>query len=140
MDIERLRTMSADDRKLVLESEAIAVEEGKYEKPLSPEELSFFKDEVADNSIKQAVIIDEFTDIKKNFKAKLEPIAIKIKTSLRNIKHKSMEQDGRLYKVADFEDQMIHKVDELGNVISSRKMLPEERQIRMTLTNARHGS
>jgi hypothetical protein len=131
MDIERLKTMSAEDRKLVLESEAIAVEEGKYEKPLSSEELAFFKDEVADNSIKQAVILDELTDIKKNYKAKLEPIAIKIKTSLRNIKHKSMEQDGRLYKVADFDDQMIHKVDELGNVISSRKMLPEERQFRI---------
>lgn len=131
MDIDRLKTMTAEDRKLVLESEAIAVEEGKYEKPLSPEELAFYKDEVADNAIKQAMIIDELTDIKKNFKAKLEPIAITIKTALRNIKHKSMEQDGRLYKVADFEDQMIHKVDELGNVISSRKMLPEERQFRI---------
>jgi hypothetical protein len=131
MEIDRLRTMSAEDRKLVLESEAIAVEEGKYEKPLSPEELAFFKDEVADKSIAQAIILDELADIKKNYKAKLEPLAITIKTALRNIKHKSMEQDGRLYKVADFEDQMIHKVDELGNVISSRKMLPEERQFRI---------
>jgi hypothetical protein len=131
MDIEKLKTMSAEDRKLVLESEAIAVEEGKYEKPLAPEELSFFKDEVAENSIKQAVILDELSDIKKKFKADLEPIAINIKTALRNIKHKSMEKDGRLYKIADFDDQMIHKVDEFGNVISSRKMLPEERQFRI---------
>jgi hypothetical protein len=131
MDIDRLRTMSAEDRKLVLEAEAIAVEEGKYEKPLSPEELAYFKDEVADKSIAQAMILDELSDVKKTFKAKLEPIAISIKTALRNIKHKSMEQEGRLYKVADFDDQMIHKVDELGNVISSRKMLPEERQFRI---------
>ena len=44
MDIERLKNLTADDRKSVLESEAIAIEEGKYEKPLTPDELLYYKD------------------------------------------------------------------------------------------------
>jgi hypothetical protein len=131
MDIERLKNLSAEDRKAVLESEAIAVEDGKYEKPLTPDEILFHKDELATHSINQAIILDEFADIKDEFKERMKPIKEKISFAISAIKYKSVQQEGRLYKLADFEDQMIHKVDELGNVITSRKMLPEERQFRI---------
>lgn len=131
MNIENLKNLPAEDRRLVLESEAITVEEGKYEKPLTPDELLYYKDELATHSINQAVILDEFAEIKKTFKDKLEPIKEKISESIQAIKYKSIQKEGRLYKMADFDDQMIHKVDEAGNVIHSRKMLPEERQFRI---------
>lgn len=131
MNIEHLKNLTNEDRKSVLESEAIAVEEGKYEKPLTPDELLFYKDELAVYSINQAVIMDEFAEIKKDFKDRLEPIKEKISESIQAIKYKSIQKEGRLYKLADFDDQMIHKVDELGNIIHSRKMLPEERQFRI---------
>lgn len=131
MNIENLKNLPAEDRRLVLESEAITVEEGKYEKPLTPDEMLYYKDELAVHSINQAVILDEFAEIKKTFKDKLEPIKEKISESIQAIKYKSIQKEGRLYKMADFDDQMIHKVDEAGNVIHSRKMLPEERQFRI---------
>ena len=131
MNIEHLKNLTNEDRKSVLDSEAIAIEDGKYEKPLTPDELLFYKDELAIHSIAQAVILDEFADIKDEFKEKLKPIKEKISESLQAIKYKSVQKEGRLYKLADFDDQMIHKVDELGNVIHSRKMLPEERQFRI---------
>jgi hypothetical protein len=131
MDVERLKTLSGEDRKSVLESEAIAIEEGKYEKPLTPDELLYYKDELAQNSINQAVILDEFQEIKEEYKEKLKPIKLKISEAISAVKYKSIPKEGRLYKLADFEDQMIHKVDEMGNVIHSRKMLPEERQFRI---------
>jgi hypothetical protein len=131
--LERLKTLSSQDRKSVLESEAIAVEEGKYIKPLGPEELAFYKDQLADKSIQQATILDELQTVKDEFKARLEPVKNDIKKSLDAVKYKSIECDGKLYKLADFDEQMIHKVDELGNVITSRKMLPEERQFRIQI-------
>jgi len=131
MDIERLKLLSTEDRKSVLESEAIAIEEGKYEKPLTPDELLYYKDELAQNSINQAVILDELMEIKDEFKEKLKPIREKISEAILAVKYKSIPKEGRLYKLADFEDQMIHKVDEFGNVIHSRKMLPEEKQFRI---------
>lgn len=135
MDINRLKTLSAEDRRSVLESEAIAIEEGKYEKPLTEAEIAFRKDNLAEDSINQAVILDEFQKVKQHFKDRLDPIKEKISLTLREIKFKSVETEGRLYKMADFDDQMIHKVDELGNVIHSRKMLPEERQFRIAAMN-----
>lgn len=131
MDIEKLKTLSDEDRKSVLESEAIAIEDGKYEKPLTADEMLYYKDELAVHSINQAVILDEFAEIKEEFKEKLKPIKEKISESIQAIKYKSVQKEGRLYKLADFDDQMIHKVDSLGNVIHSRKMLPEERQFRI---------
>lgn len=131
MDIEKLKTLSDEDRKSVLESEAIAIEDGKYEKPLTADEMLYYKDELAVHSINQAVILDEFAEIKESFKEKLKPIKEKISESIQAIKYKSVQKEGRLYKLADFDDQMIHKVDSLGNVIHSRKMLPEERQFRI---------
>jgi hypothetical protein len=131
MEIERLKTLTNEDRKSVLESEAIAIEEGKYEKPLTPDEMLYYKDELAQSSINQAVILDEFAEIKEEYKERLKPIKEKISEAIQAIKYKSIQKEGRLYKLADFEDQMIHKVDELGNIIHSRKMLPEERQFRI---------
>lgn len=131
MDIEHLKKLSPEDRKSVLESEAISIEDGKYEKPLTPDEILYYKDELAQSSINQAVILDEFAEIKEEYKERLKPIKEKISESIQAIKYKSVQREGRLYKLADFDDQMIHKVDELGNVIHSRKMLPEERQFRI---------
>lgn len=55
----------------------------------------------------------------------------KISEYLDAIKNKAVEVKGKVYKLADFENQMIHFVDPLGNVLSSRKMLPDERQFRI---------
>jgi hypothetical protein len=128
MDIETLKDLSVADRKAVLDSEAFKTEEGLYEKPLTPEELAFAKDMVSQLCITENQIQDELKDIKKTFKSRLEPITIEKRTHLRNIKHKSQEKSGRLYLLQDFDTSMIHKVDQDGNVIHSRKMLPEERQ------------
>jgi hypothetical protein len=128
MEIERLKSLSASDRKAVLDSEAFKTEEGKYEKPLTPEELAFFKDQVSELCINEDQINDELKDVKKTFKARLEPIVQEKRNYLRNIRFKSQEREGRLYLIQDFETEMIHKVDQDGNIIHSRKMLPEERQ------------
>ena len=120
MEIERLKSLSNEDRKLVLQAEALAIVEGKFVKPLGPEELAFYKDQLAEKSILQATILDELKDVKADFSD--------IKKSLSAVKFKQVECEGTLYKMADFDTKMIHQVDELGNVISSRSMMPEERQ------------
>lgn len=131
MEIERLKTLSAEDRKLVLQSEALQITEGKYVKPLGPEELAFYKDQLAEKSILQATILDELKEVKADFKARLEPVANDISKALSAVKFKQIECDGTLYKMADFDNKLIHQVDDLGNVITTRQMLPEERQFRI---------
>lgn len=132
-DFERLIKMSPEDRKSILESDALAVEEGKYTKPLSPEELAYYKDKLAEKSIQQATLLDELQVVKDQYKAKLEPVREDIKMSLQAVKFKAIECNGKLYKLADVERQMIFFIDELGNIVSSRAMIPEERQLRFQI-------
>jgi hypothetical protein len=135
MEIERLKQLSHEDRKLVLQSEALSITDGKYVKPLTVDEIAYYKDLLAEKSILQATILDELKDVKADFKARLEPVGNDIKKSLSAVKFKQIECEGTLYKMADFETKTIHNVDELGNIITSRSMLPEERQFRIQALN-----
>lgn len=99
--------------------------------PLTQDELSIKKDDLANAAILKAVIEDELAEIKKQYKDKIEPLRQKVSEAIEAIKNKSVEIKGKVYKLADYENQMIHFVDPLGNVLNSRRMLPEERQFRI---------
>lgn len=136
MDVYKLKDLAEDDRKLVLESEALSVEELGYTKRLSEEELQIKREDLANAAIKKAMIEDEFAEIKAQFKDRLEPVNITLKESIEAVKNRSVSIMGKVYKLADYENQMIHVVDPVGNVISSRRMLPEERQFRIQTAKA----
>ncbi len=132
MDIYKLKTLSTDDRMTVLSAESVGVEEQPYMRPLSQEELALYKDELAQNSILQAMILDELSQVKEEFKLRLDPLKEKIGEALQALKHKAVKSAGKLYKMADYENKMIFYVDTDGNVISARGMRPEERQFHLT--------
>jgi hypothetical protein len=132
MDVTRLKDLPEDDRKSVLEGEAIKVEDHQqYTRPLTEDEILFYKDELSQNSIQQAIMQDEFQKQKDAFKEQITPIRKAISTALEAIRFKAITCEGKLYKLADFEKQIIHIVDEHGNVVNTRIMLPEERQFRI---------
>lgn len=131
MDITRLKTLSEQDRKAVLESEAIDIEEGVYDRPLTEEEINYYKDELATQCITQKKLLAELATVKEEFKEKLRPVKTQIDHAMNAIKNRSIPQEGRLYKLADYDEKMIYTVDGDGNVISSRRMRPEERQYRI---------
>lgn len=131
MDIYRIKDLSAEDRASVLQGEALTISEQAYMKPLSPDELNVFKDDLANAAILKAVIEDELNEIKLQYKAKIEPLRLRVSEAIDAIKNKAVEVKGDVYKMADHDNNMIHHVDPLGNVLSSRRMLPEERQLRI---------
>jgi hypothetical protein len=133
MDIYKLKTLSPEDRLMVL-NEAVAVEENRYVKPLSNDEMTIMKDEFTQTAIQKAMIDDEFAQVKSDFKARIEPLNTKISECLYALKHKAVEIKGKVYMLADYDNKMMHTVDAEGNVINSRLMKPEERQHRLELT------
>lgn len=135
MDVYRLKDLSEEERQSVLQGEALTVEEQAYMKPLTPEELAIKKDDLATAAILKAVIEDELAEIKSQYKEKLEPLREKVSEAIEAIKNKAVEVKGHVYKLPDYENQMIHIVDSLGQVLSSRRMLPEERQFRIQQLN-----
>ena len=128
MDIYELKKLSTEDRAIVLQGEAMEVEEGVYMRPLTDAEIREHKDGLAKNSIDQAFLLDELSEIKSAFKAKLEPIKEAISFSINAIKNQAVETKGKQFKIPDYTNQMVHIVDEFGNVILSRQMYPKERQ------------
>lgn len=134
MEIYKLKDLSDEERQTVLQGEAISVEEQAYMKPLTPDELSIKKDDLASAAILKAVIEEELAEIKAQYKEKLEPLREKVTEAIQAIKNKAVEVKGNVYKMADYDNQMIHVVDSMGQVLSSRRMLPEERQFRIPAT------
>lgn len=131
MDVHKLKDLSIEDRQSVLQGEALAIEEQVYMRPLTEEEIGQKKDELVQASLLKAVIEEELKNIKEEFKAKIEPLKDQITDSLTAIKNKAIESKGQVYRLPDYDNQMIHTVDNLGIVLSSRRMLPEERQFRI---------
>lgn len=134
MDIYKLKELSLEERDTILEGEALKVEEQAYMRPLSKEELDIKKDDLASAAILKAVIEEELQQIKEDYKLKLTPLRDKITEALSALKNKAEQVKGKVYQLADYENQMIHYVDPMGHVLSSRRMLPEERQFRITTT------
>jgi phage gp29-like protein len=126
--LERLKNLSEIDRKLVLDSEADSVEEGTYTRSLTENELLAYKETLAEESVKQSEILDEFKKVKDSYKERLKPLQRTISEALQAVKFKAIECVGRQYKIIDHEDQMVYIVDQKGDVIHSRRMRPEERQ------------
>lgn len=132
MDINYLQKLSPSDRKELLEADAIEiVKDTLYTKPLTPEEVSFYKSELSETSILQAELMEEKAQLLNALKEKLKPVGQKISTSLKAIKYKAIECQGTLYRIADFDEQKVHTVDADGNLINTRAMLPSERQFRI---------
>jgi hypothetical protein len=131
MEPDYFKKMSPEDRKSLLEGDAISVEETTYTRPLTPEEVVYYKDLLSTKSVEQATILDDKKEVIASFKARLDPVAAEIKTALSAVKYKAVQCAGRLYRLADYENQMIHTVDSDGNLINSRMMRPEERQFRI---------
>lgn len=132
MDVYRLKDLPEDDRKTVLLGESLSVEKQAYMRQLTPEELAIKKDELAVAAINKAYIEDELAEVKKQYKEKTEPLRLKVAECILAIKNKAVEVNTDVYKLADYDNQMIHNVDPAGHVLSSRRMLPEERNFRIS--------
>ncbi len=116
------------DRLMVLQESAHKVEQTTYQKNLSVDDLSARREDLADNCIKLNQLEDELADIKAGFKDKTDPLKIKNKTLLTEIKTKQSTVDGTLYHVSNMEDGMMETYDNEGFLIGSRRLRPEEKQ------------
>jgi len=129
MDIYKLKTLTHEERETVLIGESATVEEQTYLIPIDEPELSVIKDELSQASVKKAYIDEEIKIVKEEFKSRLEPLNEIISSSIDSLKSRSKKVTGKVYSLPDFENKMMHAVDSKGNVLNSRPLKPEERQM-----------
>lgn len=135
MDIYKLKDLSPDERQTVFLGEAAGSEEQVYLKPLTPEELAITREEHANASILIDEMVEQFANVKAKHKEEIKPIQQKRKSAIAAIRQKAVQITGKVWKLPDHENMMMHFVADDGQVLSSRPMLPQERQYRLSPLN-----
>lgn len=106
-------------------------EETTYVKPLSQEELDIKRESLADNCIELARLDDELKEIKSDYKGKMDPMKDDNKTLCQQIKTRQEEATGQLFHFNNHDDGMRYTYDENGELVSSRRLRPDEKQKRI---------
>lgn len=132
MNIYTLKDLSMAERLSVLEGDNAGVEDGTYVKPLTDTETSIEQSEMVATMIQRSLLEAEFDTVKKDYKDRIEPLKESIAAALDNLKTRTKEVKGRLYKMIDYDNKAVHFVDPEGNVVNSRMMKPEERQLHIS--------
>lgn len=120
-----------EERMRVLRDTADKMEETSYERELSADELDAKREQFVDNSIQVSNLEDELNEQKAKYKNEIDPIKLKNKTLQQEVKTKKTKVKGTLYHLANHEDGMMETYDHSGELISSRRLRPDERQARL---------
>jgi hypothetical protein len=111
-------------------------EKGKYFVQLSQVEMDSRREKLADNSIKLFKMGEELKGVKAEFKEKMEPLARENNEVMEELDTRQAERDGELFFVPnydpteDFPQGSMEVYDENGDLISVRRLQPNERQER----------
>lgn len=123
--------LPADERLNALRNNADKIETTTYEKELTTEELDAKREEFVDNSIAVSKLEDELAEKKKEYKNKIEPIKLVNRMLQHEVKTKKKEVKGQLFHMANHADSMMETYDESGELVASRRLRPDEKQVRM---------
>ena len=132
MDVQTyMPHLPADERKWMLRENAVKIEQGSYYKPLAEDEKAANKDKLSENM--QSV--EDLEEQKKAFMDELNANLKSIKTANKSLLYQlrtgQKQCTGEQYMIPDHESGMMHIYDEDGELISSRRLRPDERQARI---------
>lgn len=120
--------MPEKDRLLLLQQNADKVEETTYQKPLTEEELNERREILTDNSIKLSDLEEEKKEATKVFKDRIDPLKADNKQLLSELRTRQAKVTGLIYHLANHDDGMMETYDGKGELISSRRLRPDEKQ------------
>ena len=128
--------LSDRERMLILQQNADKIEQTTYQKPLSEEELAIRKDQLTENSIKLGDLEEEKAETVARFKESIDPLKAANKQLLFELRMKQAKVDGTLYHMANHDEGMMETYDDQGELVSTRRLRPDERQGRILLAKA----
>jgi len=123
-----LKSLSANERANHLQSNAHSIDEGKYSRPITADEKTMLREKHTDNAIKLSDLKEEFDEVKKTYKDNIEPYVQENKTLLSEIRTSQRIEKGTLYHLANHESGMMESYNEHGELISTRRLRPDEKQ------------
>lgn len=126
---EQLSTLSAAEKREVLQGEAIRIEEGTISIPLDNELRLRYQEDLAKNSIDLAIKQSAFDEIKQEFKTEMQPIKLLVAENISVLRANAIEQETNLYSVPNQESGQLETYSENGKLQNSRPLAPDENQM-----------
>ncbi len=130
---DAIKGLNPNELKEFLHSNAASIEEGTYFKNFNEEERAVTQGEFSDLSLKLLRKEQELDEIKAKFKAEIKPMKQQQTELLSQISHNGEHLEGKLYLFDNQETGMMESYNEYGELISTRRLRPEERQLRLKI-------
>lgn len=112
----------------LLRDTADKVEETKYQKPLSQDDLDLKREKLTENCIRLSELEDEKKEAMAVFKEKMNPLVGENKVLLTEVKTRQTTVVGELFHMANHQSGMMETYDEDGLLVLSRRLRPDEKQ------------
>lgn len=119
-----------NEREAMLEANCVRTEEMPVKKFYTPEEIIEMRREYTENSIQIKRKMEELKKIKAEIDGYCKPLIESNTYLLTNIRTGHVEQDQQVYLFDDQKAGMMKFYDNRGEMVSSRRLTPEERQTR----------
>lgn len=126
--ITTMGRMDIVERMQLLRNNNDGIEEGSYDHELTEEEIYERQLRLQDSIISLRDLREEKKEVNKGYKDKMDPLQVIIDTTATELKTGLVEMSGIQYKVIDHEIGLVEFYDELGALVSSRKIFPAEKQ------------
>lgn len=107
-------------------------EKTKYFKQLTQEEMDVRRERLAENSIEHFELSEQLKEVKADFKDKMEPLIVDNHKIMKELKTGQAEVEGEIFFVPDHDSSMMETYNADGELISSRRLRPEEKQQRIS--------
>lgn len=129
------------DRKAQMSADCFKVlENTRFLKELTREEIDVRNQQVSTNCIQVFKLKEDLKAIKEVYKDRIEPLEKETRELCRAVETGMEEITGSFYHFPDFESNMMHIYDELGQLAQSRRLLPEEKQARLFIAHSKTGT
>jgi hypothetical protein len=115
----------------ILKDNAETTTQFTYSRPLESEELNVVKDNYAQNGIKLQAIEEERKAVTEKFTLQIKPIKAANQELLETIKHQAETVNEEVYLISDQEQGDMDYYNSKGQVVYTRKLMPQEKQLRM---------
>lgn len=123
-----LTELAPADRIDALRDTADKIEQTRYFRKLTPEELDIKREELSETAIKLSDIQNEMKETNDKFKERMKPLKDSLTGLIYEVKTKQAECEGIVYHLANHDTGMMESYDDKGDLIGSRRLRPEERQ------------
>jgi hypothetical protein len=125
----KLLQLTERERAEFLQDHADTIQEGQYFKQFDPEDREQNQAEYMDKSIELQRVLDEYKQIKEDYKSKIKMLEAHRAVLITERMQNGEWLDGKQFGFADQDRGLMEYFDATGQLISSRRLLPNERQI-----------